>query len=154
MLHLMQRTKVYDCLSFADASMPTLMIIKVAIHVLKSNSPDWATVDELLKAEDACIWGFKDKFNALIAAERALCTIHDHAKLNKLQVEKALADCKNDFLVIAKEDNIGDIKKLLPMIEDLRKEWIADVLSQKETSKKVREYLLSIEHDKGEPVSK
>ena len=154
MLHLMQRTKVYDCLSFADASMPTLMIIKVAIHVLKSNSPDWATVDELLKAEDACIWGFKDKFNALIAAERALCTIHDHAKLNKLQVEKALADCKNDFLVIAKEDNIGDIKKLLPMIEDLRKEWIADVLSQKETGKKVREYLLSIEHDKGEPVSK
>ena len=33
-------------------------------------------------------------------------------------------------------------------------EMYADVLSQKETSKKVREYLLSIEHDKGEPVSK
>lgn len=140
-------------INFADASLPTLAFIKTAIHALKSNSPDWATVDELLRAEDACICGFKDKSNALIAAERALFTIHDHAKLNKLQVEKALADCKNYFLKIVEGGNISDVKKLLPMIEDLRKDWIADALSQKETSKKVREYLQQIGHNKDDSTS-
>lgn len=111
----------------------------------KEGKEDWAVVDELLKADDACISGFKDPFNGLYVAERVLTTIRNREKLNKLQVEKAIAGCKEVFLDMAKKDDIQAVVKALPKIEEIRKNWIAEALSQKETDKKVFERLQIIE---------
>ena len=107
----------------------------------KEGKEDWSVVDELLKADDARISAFKEVFNVLIAAERALTTIKDRGKLDKLQVEKAIADCRKEFLAKAKDDKLKEVKKLLPKTEALRKDWLGTALKQKETGKKVREYL-------------
>ena len=92
-------------------------------------------VDELLKADDARISGFTDSFNGHYVAERVLTMIKDREKLNKLQVEKAMEHCKEVFLDMVKKGDIKTVEKSLPRIEDNRKNWIAEALAQKETSK-------------------
>ena len=121
-----------------------MLPLEYAIHKYvkdKEEKEDWAVVDKLLEADDACISGFKEIFNGLIAAERALATIKDRGKLDKLQVEKAIADCKKEFLDKAKNDELKEVKKLLPKTERIRKDWLDAALKQAETGKKVREYL-------------
>lgn len=110
----------------------------------REGKEDWNVVDELLKADDACITGFKNVFNGLYVAERALDNIEDCEKLKKLQVEKAIEEGKREFLCLAKKDDLNTIKKSLPKGVELRNNWFAAALKQKECGKHVREYLLKM----------
>ena len=110
----------------------------------REGKEDWTVVDELLKADDACITGFKNVFNGLYVAERALDNIEDCEKLKKLQVEKAIEEGKREFLCLAKKDDLNTIKKSLPKGVELRNNWFAAALKQKECGKHVREYLLKM----------
>ena len=60
------------------------------------------------------------------------------------EMEKAIEEGKREFLCLAKKDDLNTIKKSLPKGVELRNNWFAAALKQKECGKHVREYLLKM----------
>ena len=135
-------SKVSDGCHRHDGMLPLEYAVqKYVVGKEKKGKADWNVVDELLKADDVGASGFKHE-NRLYIAKRAIATIQDLEKLKRLNLEKEIDELKAEFLDQAKSDNIEKFKEIaLPQNETLRRDWIATVLSQDDTSKQVREFL-------------